>query len=171
MTFKRIKLKATGLVEVIVVIAILSVVIVSVASVTTKAMRQILKTEIEDRATSIQIRSLEMAKSPSELVLTPMTANDMRNYAVVFSATSGQVDFVERSGGSNLSTNNCSPSSEYYVDLGNDAKDTICNQVIIRSKNGYGGKLYYEVSSVLVFKSVDDFEIKQLLGYRREAIK
>jgi|GEM_PF-6458547 len=166
------KLFATGLVEVIVVLAILATTMVSIVIVTTRGLRQVKRDEIEDRAVGLQLRSLELAKSPATLTLPiKLQTGDIKNYYLQFpdaSNAQGEVHPIEAVKSGDLTLDNCSLNSEYHVVLENTAKgEMYCNQMRIELKSA-SGKNYYEVKSIIVYKSINGFEKKELLAYRRE---
>lgn len=166
------KIKATGLVEVIVVIAILAMTMLAVVGVTTRALRQVKRNEIEDRVTGIQLRALEYIKSPIDISANNIdlpTSTNPNYYSVNFNANNGQLVLTPQVLTQNLSKQapyNCNSSSVYFVS-GLDSGDVVCNQIIITRPDA--GKEVYEVRSVLVYQALDEFYSKELLGYRIEA--
>ncbi len=160
------KYKANSLVEVIVVIAILSMTMISIVIVSTRSIRQVKKNELIDKSIALQLRSIEYAKTPNTLpVLDTMQNGDTKKFKIVISQNEG-IEFVEATSGQDLTLDNCSASSEYFVDFENDdTLDTFCNQIVISAKDGASG-LYYEIHSKIVYWVMDHFEESEMLGYR-----
>lgn len=160
------KISATGLVEVITVLAIMAFTMVAIVGVTVRGMRQVKKNEVEDRAVGIQIRSLEYAKSPASLNIPPMENGDILYFSV---DTSSGIQLSSVAGATIIDETNCDINSPYHVDLGTGNKDMICNQIIVEAKlNPSTSTLFYEIKSRLVFRALEDFEIRELLAYRSE---
>ncbi len=153
------KFDATGLVEVLTVLAILAMTMLSVVSISVRSLRQVKKNEIEDRAVALQLRSLEYAKTPTILGLKE------GNYSIIIGTqtNSNTVQLVSQPVRVNLSISNCDNQSPYFVDTGDDG-DTICNQIKIKNIN----QNLFEIRSKIVFKSFEEFEERELLGYRLE---
>lgn len=165
------KFSAAGLVEVIVVIGIISVTMVSVMGVTIKSMRQVKKDEIEDRAMGFELRSLELAKSPATFQFPGnLQVGDLKRYSVKTGDTSGgsTILFAQSISSAALTTTNCDKNSEYNVTVqGAGTGEVYCNQIIVEVKT-QSGKNYYQVTSVMVYKSLDTFVQDQLVTYRRD---
>lgn len=162
--------RATGLVEVVVVIGILAVTMVSVIGVTIKSMRQVKRDEIEDKASGFQIRSLELAKSPATLVFpSTLLPGDVKSFYIKTNAgTQTGIEFILSNTSTNLSTTNCTSSSEYSVKItGAEPGELYCNQIIVEVKSE-NNKNFYIVKSVMVYKSLDKFLKKELITYRRD---
>jgi type II secretory pathway pseudopilin PulG len=162
---------ATGLVEVIVVLGILSVTMVSVMGVTIKSMRQVKRDETEDRATGFQLRALELAKSPATLAFpgNPV-AGDVKRYSVKTGSTTGQstIEYVLSNSSIDLTTDNCNKDSEYAVTIqGAGSGEMYCNQIVIEVKT-QGSVNYYQIKSVMVYKSLDTFNKKELITFRHK---
>ncbi len=160
------KTDGTGLVEVLTVLAILAFTMITIVGVTVRGMKQVKRNEVEDRAVGIQLRSLEYAKSPADLSLPVMQNGDILYFAIT---SAPGIQLTQISGSQVVDENNCDINSPYYVDLGTENNDLICNQVIIETKlNPSTNNLFYEITSKLIFRALDNFESRELIAYRSE---
>ncbi|MBN1331615.1 hypothetical protein JW978_01880 [Candidatus Dojkabacteria bacterium] len=166
------QIKGTGLVEVLVALAIFSLTMITVVSVTTTSLKRIKRDEVEDRAIGIQFRSLELAKSPVQnLGLEKMKNGDIEYYTLEVAAN--KIELKKVNGSTVISPGNCSTQSNYYVNLADygyeDVGDNlICNQVTVEFLGTQDDLDTYEVKSLLVYNSAGKLEFNELVGYRRE---
>lgn len=174
--FIQRKFKGTGLVEVIVVIAILSIAMVSVVGVTTRGMKQIKRDEIKDQAAGLQLQSIELAKSPAALTFPgDLRPGDFRNYTLDFQSENGAA-LKNTNSTIDLSADNCSDRSVYYVDYDEyepgSSGNVFCNQirVSVEANTAEAGitKNFYIIKSIVVYKTADGFEKKELSAFRSE---
>lgn len=167
-----LRVGATGLVEVLVVIGILSLSMVTIVVVTTRSLVRIKKDEVHDQATGIQYRALEYAKTPGDLCV-QMDPGEINYYKF---EKSQEGEFLVRTVGAyELDENNCSNSSEYYMDLSGNGVEVpsgsiFCNQVVLEALPLAEQTRVFKVRSILVYNLEGEFVREELLGYRREAI-
>jgi type II secretory pathway pseudopilin PulG len=162
---------ATSLVEVLVVLAIISTTLISVTLLVVRAMESIKKDEIADDAMGNLIKALEIVKAPSVIkvdnVQTLVAFNTSNNFSL--ESTTG-VYFLKYRSESALTLNNCDANSPYFLSrtLGGTIKDKSvqCLQLVIIPRNLGGGKVYYEINSILVYKSLNEFKMTSLKAYR-----
>ena len=166
------KKNGSGLVEVLVALAILSMTMITVVSVTAASLRRIKQDEIEDRAIGIQFRALELVKSPvSDLGLGTMQTGDIGFYSL--SPSGSDSTLVKENGSTVISAQNCDTSSDYYVNLADLGYVTVgntllCNQVIVEFLGAQEGLRTYKVRSLLVYNNAGEIVFNELVGYRRE---
>lgn len=169
---KQRNIRATGLAETVAALAILSMTMVTSIGITVKSMRLTLRTEIEDRANSIQIRAIELAKSPAEFdVEGTIGRGDKVSFSVKFDK-SGKI-YLEREPGTQELGDSCEVGSNYYVDfvaIDPESVDTICNQIIIKGKIAASGNLVYEIQANTVYKIFDEYYKTSMLGFRHGEI-
>lgn len=169
---KKRRLKATGLAETVAALGILSMTMVTAIGVTVKSMRLTKQTEIQDRANTIQIRAMEFAKSPAEFAVSgSISSGDVASFSVQLDQNGSII--LEREPGTQEIGNNCSESSDYYVNFkawDPDSVDVVCNQMIIEGITNSDGKLVYEIQATTVYLIFGEFYKTTMLGYRHDEI-
>lgn len=161
------------MVEILVAIAVFGTAIVSATAFTIKSLRIVKDNELRDQATGIMVRTLEYVKSDainSDVIGVPAGQTNTRYFAIEgdpANPNSGVLKLDEKIGASAtpLSEANCQDSnSVYYVDV-NATKDTsflLCNQIILTGTVGNN----YQVTSTVVYKLSDKYEISELNGFK-----
>ncbi len=163
---KTENLKANGLVEVIVVIAILAITMLTVVSVSTKSFRRIKQDEVLDKASNIQFRALEYAKSANQISgIDSMQDGDTKNFRLNF--VDGEMILEEAFLSDDLILQNCSRDSQYFVDLSDNDTDIFCNQIKVDALLN-NDKLVYKITSRVVYWNLDHFEENELIGFRQK---
>lgn len=178
----RKKLKAFGLVEVLVAIAISGVLMMGAVNVAANSLRTVKENESKDAASGILLRSLEITRSPVSFNLNSKVIAAGDNYFKL-------ANFVDatRNGNTNgfdlIAINDtqkiadCTTESEYLVDtLGSGLQ--ICNQIIVADRTPAGGGTSsadpviktFEVKSVVVYKYLNRVYIDELNSYRSELV-
>lgn len=159
---RRRALKAFGLVEVLISIAISAVVLLGALSVSARAYIVVRENEVRDNTSNILLRSLEVARSPLDLGLNSLTGRQ------TFRLNDTGSGFELQSTGSDAPINSCTSQSNYLV-VTPDPALQICNQIIITPLTPTATKRSYEVKSIAVY----DFagrtsEPEELTTYRTE---
>jgi type II secretory pathway pseudopilin PulG len=162
---------ATSLVEVLVVLAIISTTLISVTLLVVRAMESIKKDEIADDATGNLIKALEIVKAPSAIKVDNLQSLAALDNISKFSLESADGEyFLRYRSQDTLTLGNCDGNSPYFLSrtLGGTIEDKTvqCLELSIIPRNMGGGKVYYEIDSTLVYKSLNEFKMTSLKAYR-----
>lgn len=168
--YKSKKIKAFGLVESLLALAIFGTAIISATAVTIKALKTVRDNEMADFANSIMIRSLEYTKSSSVTNADFIHTTSPAMYRLTGDVTdlNAQIDiqYVGITQNNILDRNQCEGNPDYLVNLSSNpdlADLVICNQIIINNtQNGN-----YEITSRIIFQTGDsEFELNEITGYK-----
>jgi type II secretory pathway pseudopilin PulG len=160
------KLKALGLVEVLVALAIIGMTMVGAMQITTDAFRSIRDDEISDLASGFLLQGMEIAKSPQRVVLKDSfgTVTDpVGSYKIDVNQTPPALFKVSTATDSLIRTCN----TNYEVQISREivgATPQICLQVIIQQANPNG----YAIKSHVIFPTRTGQIETTLFGYRSE---
>jgi type II secretory pathway pseudopilin PulG len=165
--FRRQKLAAVSLVEVMVVLAIVAATMVGGMRLTVIAFTQIKKNEITDYATGVMIKALEIAKSPSLVRATSGfgTITDFDGSYVV--QMTGDEAVINQLTTTVQALTTCDRSSPYYIDIqvSSGQVPIACLQLNVTEKEGLTND-YYEIEARVVYVIDNTTTIKTITGYR-----
>jgi len=169
-------IKAFGLVEILVGLAIFSTAIIATVTIAVNSYKAVKNNELADLANSVMIRSVEYFKSPSSIgSLTP--AGSATSTAPVYYKLNVTIS-PETTGTDSLSfvrvTTNvqplteCTESSEYRVNFSStqnleSSTFLLCNQIIVEPLTEGG----YIIKSRIVYQTSKGTETAEILGYRQ----
>lgn len=154
--------KGTSLVEVLAVLAIVSVSIIATMGVLVKANISIKSNEIQDIANDTLLRALELVKAPSNVLISAapsdfanlLTGSDPNNYYALKKTGSSNYLQFDTQYASNSPLSSCSSSSFYFIpiDVNNVTQPYIfCMQVHFVPKTQIDGSRYYEVNIRIIY--------------------
>jgi prepilin-type N-terminal cleavage/methylation domain-containing protein len=167
-------LKAFGLVEVLIAIAVSGVVMVGAVQVSAKTLRQIKENELRDSANGVLLQSLEIARSPVEFRVLDLlgTANEKKFRLGTKAGSSASLTLIETSYAGNMST--CSETAEIRVTTA-DPNFVLCNLITIKdvtaaSDKQLGLKRTFEVHSQITYMLSNKTFTDELYTYRTEIV-
>ena|SRR3989304_8329648 len=155
------KIKAFGLVEILVSLVIYGVAVIAVTSLTINSYRTIKDSELSDFANSVMVRGVEYFKSADTLTILPTSgkksfiiSSDLGNPSSPFSMTEipGITDKITA----------CSTGSQFHVTISGNEGFLLCNQILISKLSSND----YLIDSVIVFQLSRRVEQTELLGFR-----
>jgi len=164
---KRKNKVAQSLLEVMIVLAIISVTIVSAMSIVVKANTAVKTNEIEDQANSKMLEALEAIKSHDKVYVSDTTwLNGGSTYNFSLEKTNNQTDLLFQGFGSpTLTPSNCGGP---YLIININFK--MCLQVQITPKTnifaGPGASNYYLVDIIIIYYVSGGPIVKNLSTYR-----
>ena len=176
---KNFKLKAFGLVESLVAMAVFGTAILMITSLSAKSLKTVKENEIADFMNSIMVRSMEYVKSDQVTVGSPgsdftvplpvyfkiegdITDSDITTLSVV-DGTVVQESFRRKTNTDPGNLEDCSKTSEYLLNIDQeDWRDMIiCNQLYIEPDGDN-----YSIISTVVYKGIDEYKINQMRGFK-----
>ena len=168
---KLAKIRGFGLMEVLIVLAIVAATMVAAMQVSIQSLRVIKQNEIGDYANSVMVKALEVAKSPSDVQVsgTAQITNFQGSYQLQTQVGSPSVLWKVSDSVVPMTANNCSNTSPYYTDISavsNIGNPVVCLQLIIRNISGLTGNAY-EITSYLIYDIQDQQVERSIIGYRR----
>jgi type II secretory pathway pseudopilin PulG len=154
--------KATSLMEVLIVLAIIAVAIVSTMNVLIKANVSIKSNEIQDLANDTVLKAIELVKSPSRLLIKASTSDfnkltttaDPNNFYALKEDSNGTFLEYDTQFTSNNPLTTCSTSSFYYspIRVNNVTQPYIfCMQVQFIPRTQLDNSRYYEVKVKIIY--------------------
>jgi uncharacterized membrane protein YgcG len=158
------KFNAFSLVEVLAVLALTGVVMIAFGQMLVRLTTQISRNEISDYANGIMLQAMEIAKSPTNLVIndTPAPpANFQGSYALDFDSTPNRLKLVT---GTISQISTCTAGSSYQIAV--EVNLPVCVQIIVQPGTSTGGKQYFQITTVVVYTQNGQPTVLTLSGYR-----
>jgi competence protein ComGC len=164
--------KAASLTEVMIVLGIISTTLVTSVNILISSLIKFQINEIEDTANTIMLEALEIAKSPSSILVSEnVTSTNTEQYYSLLKEDGRNIlakEFDELG-------SRCSKDSIYFLDqiITDTSRElVICLQIKITPNIGLTNKQFYEVESKIIYnlpgQRVGSNTIK---GYRYEEFK
>ncbi len=169
--------KAFGLLESVVAIGVFGVTIIMGLSLIVKSLRVIKENQISDQTAAVMISSLEFVRSPQF----PVT--DLRNgsyYKVKIDTMDSSVEGIEEVASSGLTINNCTPSSEFFIDIdGDESFVTFCNQISVEYSDSTNPNSDFLIRSRVVYSvgggvqiaeseiASEGFKLREAVGFKK----
>lgn len=142
--------KALSLFEVIIVLAITSLTIVTSVGLLSRNVRMVKNNEMEDFMNGTLLKAVEALKSPNLVSISD--ANSVKTAGTkYFSITQGidEIYYLElQQQGSNLTVENCTSSSVFYIDSGSYP---YCLQVVVTTLMDQTTIKSYRIKAAIVF--------------------
>lgn len=142
--------KASSLLEVLIVIGIISTTLVVSTNLVIKSLTQVRINELEDRATNVLVKGMEVAKAPTAIVADtiPDQINTTYSYSIVENPNG---NFFENQQGR---LTDCNPGNDYEINFGliDSENDIACLEVSVTPR-GNSDIDYYEVNAVIIYLS------------------
>lgn len=165
------KLSALGLVEVLVVLAIVGTTMVAAMQLATNSFVSIRDNQITDVATGILIQGLEIAKSPQDVRLTNEFGGvlDVEGSYWVNLTANPPVLWQESRSITDVITG-CEKDSTYFMEINENVLGVtpqVCLQIIIEEGDNRGTVFYKVTSRVHYLTSRGGFT-RTIQGYRRD---
>ena len=169
------KIKAFGLVEILVSLVIYGIAIIGVTALTISSYRTVKDNEIGDLANSLMVRGIEYFKSPNAIANLPInngetrvfnlntaSPNDVGNPAAQFIPVI--VTSLPWAGNpTRINISDCTASSIFKITFASGVNPyTMCNQIIVQKTSTKD----YLIQSVVVFQLSRRFEQNELIGFR-----
>lgn len=177
------KLSALGLVEVLVVLAIVGLTMVGSMQLTTGAFRSIRENEITDMANGIMVQSLEIIKSPQPILIldelgTELRANFGGSFAIDLLSSPPSLKRVGSVSSQPELITSCAPESSFFAtrvleqQQQQDGREglaipDVCLQVTLQPISGNPDAL--QVTSRVVYNSRQGTTVNTLYGFRSAA--
>lgn len=181
------RIAAAGLVEIMVVLAMIATSLVAVVGINVRSQLLIKTNETIENANGVMLKALELARSPEPIRVTSFSGGQISNVAGKYSVVVGQDGNVssiikQLDADPTISANsfNCLESSAYAVSIdlfsrsangapsGNASNALICAQVIVSpTTSQLGENAIYEVNSIVVYPTPQGKQTNNLIGYRR----
>ncbi len=161
---QKTRIKAVGLVEVLVVLTIVGVTMIGAMQLTTQAFNSIRENEITDLASGFLIQGIEIAKSPQRVVLTNdvgIVTNPEGSYAIDVSQNPPVLFKIDDR--TNQPIQSC--ENAYEVEITQEVtgtKPAICLQIIIKEITIDT----YEITSRVIYSTRDGQIDRTLKGFR-----
>lgn len=167
----RNKNLAFGLIEVLIVLAIVATTMLAATQITLNGMRAIKLDEIVDFANGIMVQGLEIAKSPTtvEVVVSTVPANYNGSYRLQTNADGSSVLRLIDSSQTPITLAQCTSASNYFIRIENATgvqNPQVCLQMIVTQRQSLGLN-YYEVRSRLVYNVGGQTVERDIYSYRR----
>ncbi len=160
--------KAASLAEVMIVLGVVSTAMVASISVMVNSLVRIRVNDIEDSSNTVLIQALEIAKSPTGLIISTDISQRPVNNSIYLSLENNDRLSVRAGSGPLIS---CSETSIYNVNdlLPDDvsASSQVCVQIEIIPRTGINGRRIYEIiarSSYII--PGGDVRANVIKGYR-----
>ncbi len=166
---------AFGLLEIIIVLAIVAITMIAATQAALVAQRAIKKNEIGDLANGLMIQALEVAKSPTDVRLANVSLPNVDgSYAM--DSLSGLPSMRKVADVSTpITPGQCTSASPYSQELGAEwggSSPLICLQVVVREISNLGLNVF-EITAHVLYKleGEADFVEKSIIGYRRNSFQ
>ncbi|MCA9379036.1 hypothetical protein KC640_01275 [Candidatus Dojkabacteria bacterium] len=168
---KLAKIPAFGLMEVMIVLAIVAATMVAAMQVSIQSLRVIKQNEIGDYANSVMVQALELAKSPSNVQVsaTGQVTDFQGTYQLQINSAGGAVLWKVGDNVTPITNTGCTNASPYFVDISNInpvGSPVVCLQLIVRNISGISGAAY-EITSHLIYTLQNEQIERSIIGYRR----
>lgn len=167
------KLQASSLAEVLIVLGIISTTIIASTSLVINSLVTVRENEISDAANGLLVQTVEIIKSPSNIYVSDniFTSGSVGQtyYFRLKEGSNSSASFLEYiSGGSPINT--CTASSPYYksLNLNNNTSVNSCLQIQIKPVKA-NTKVNYEITALIVYNIRSDTQIRYLRAYRTES--
>lgn len=166
--------KGIGLVEVLVVLALVATTMVAAAQLSVNALRSIKNNEVKDYATGLLVQALEVAKSPDDINI--YTTSALASYNGTYSLERGPTGtgyVLSYSSPSTTQISSCASDSIYAIDISaqfNVPVPKVCLQVVITANQGLAGN-YYQISATTIYTLEGETIRETVIGYRRNEFK
>ncbi|MCA9383899.1 hypothetical protein KC909_06075 [Candidatus Dojkabacteria bacterium] len=165
------KVKAFGLVEALLALAIFGTAIIAATAVTIKSLRTVKNNELADFANSVMVRSMEYTRSESgtnavlsalgpEPWLFSLQGDVTDPNSTIFLADQAADPDPNRQ----LDIDECTSTSRYLIDMSGDpelAGLLFCNQIIVETLGDN-----YQVTSRMVFQTGNEFQFAEITGFK-----
>jgi len=165
------KVRAFGLVEILVSLVIYGLAIIGVTALTISSYRTVKDNEIGDLANSLMVRGIEYLKSPNAVGNLPAGTGDI----VVFKIDTGGSNQVGNplavflpvsvpgADTDRINVDDCTSSSIFKINFAANINPYLmCNQIIVKKTSSKD----YLIQSVVVFQLSRGFEQNELIGFR-----
>lgn len=171
--FKKATTQGFGLIEVLVVLAIVATSMLAATQITFDGLRSIKLDEVVDYVNGSMLQALEIAKSPTsvEVVGTTAPANFDGSYRLQITPDGKGAMNRVTTATTPLTLANCSSSSPYFVNVQESnavQNPLVCLQLVVTQKQNLGLN-YYEVRSRIVYNLAGLTVEKEIVGYRRNS--
>lgn len=166
----RIMKKASSLVEVLIILAIISTSIVASTSLAVNSQKKIIENQREDTANGLLIQALEVAKSPSQILLDePIDFVADRTYYFRFTQKNQRLLLSQ----SDTSLTSCDTGSSYQVETFGDKSDInfpLCMGVEVTYVQPVRqNKDFYEINVRVIYQQAKEYKFLNLKGVRSES--
>lgn len=164
--------------------AISGIVLTGAVVVATRSIQLVRRSEMEDLANGLLVRSLEISRSPVDFDLDRQLGDNAGPmYFTLTEDNSGKLVLTKASGGQ-IDLQECSASSEYKVNLANFDRSgqyidnefregyIICNQIEITEirKDSNSLRRTFQVRAIVVYDVFNETFRRELISYRTEII-
>lgn len=171
----KLKFSAVGLVEVLIVLALVATTMVAATQVTVQSLIKIKEDEVNDYVNGLMVRALEAAKSPQILTinndLTGLTDFEGSYTLLVPSEGADTPSFTQEAIElTPLPEGSCTTNSPYSVtipNLGNFTPPPVCLQVIVAELEGIDVNSIFQITVRSVYTLSSGPVVREVLGYRR----
>jgi type II secretory pathway pseudopilin PulG len=165
-------LKAATLTEVLIVLGIISTTMIVAVSLIVNSLYELRNNETEDAANGIMIQALEIAKSPSDVVLSDATLLSASFDSTHYYSLSSENDqnFLQLQNQNQMV--DCSTNSVYRIQdvsaVANTAQQEvlanvdICLQLIITPR----AEGFYEITSKVAYPAREEYQVNFIKGMR-----
>lgn len=170
---KKVK-KATSLVEVLIILAIISTTIVASTTLAVNSQRAVLENQREDTANGVLVQALEVAKSPVDIKLgSQVDFLPLNTYSFRFTRDSRTGDLVLAEVPRQQLTT-CSEGSIFQVETffaQDEIEFPLCLAVEVEMIDppGREAESYFEITTRVVYQQGDETRFFSLVGFRNEA--
>lgn len=148
---KKKSIKAFGLAEILIALAIFGVVMIAAIALNVRSLSTIKDNELSDLANSVMVRSVEYSKTPDFSLLVEQTQGVTKTaFAItgdLSNVNTSTLTLVQRTDVQKITT--CDASSQFKVQISNTPNFDLCNQIIVEDV----GNGNYSVTSVVVYKT------------------
>lgn len=164
------KLKAISLFEVLISLIVISLTIVSTLAIFVQVNLKLRENEITSSANGINIKAIELLKSPSDVLLSsqlpPVYPSTGAFYSLKFDTAQQKTYFQYISAASQTSNDltTCTTTNQYYIDNQSLINDGSSLLICIRFK-------IYESSQLINGKRPYNIEIKTMYGVSSNILK
>jgi hypothetical protein len=165
---------AVGLVEVLIVLALVATTMVAATQVTVQALIKIKEDEINDYVNGLMVRTLEAAKSPQTLTINnQLTGLDdfEGSYTLQVTDDGNPPAFTQEAIElTPIPEGGCSISSPYSVtipNLGNFTPPPVCLQAIVAELEGIDVSSIFQITVRAVYNLSSGPVEREVVGYRR----
>jgi len=166
---------AVGLVEVLIVLALVATTMVAATQVTVQSLIKIKEDEVNDYVNGLMIRVLEAAKSPQTLTIDNQLTglSDFEGSYVLTipdEGTSTPAFTQEAIELTPIPEGSCTTSSPYSVtipNLGNFTPPPVCLQAIVTELDGIDINPIFQITVRSVYSLSSGPVVRDIIGYRR----
>lgn len=170
------KLPAIGLLEILIVLAIVSVTMVGAFQISLQGLRVVKNNEVADYANTLMLQALEIAKNPADVKVSSNSTitNFNGSYRLQRLADNTAVMWLVTTSLTPASGSTCSKNSTYYLDISNSGATTspsiICLQLRVQQQQNLGINVYQITSRVMYSLNGQVIE-QEVVGFRRNAFQ